>query len=283
MNGRYLGRGFVALLGMALVAATPHPSICQAGGILISGTVLEGSTGQQEGASYGFLAGSAGVLSVVVRSLDETDLVLLVTDADGQPLPEGRSDQDLGGDPGAEQFAVTLPRAGEYQVRVETFGVGQASFKIGVSWLPFPDLAVPADPDGSPGTAIRIWIGQDTRNDLLDGAAGDSWDWFVLKAEKAGTLTLATRAEEGDLILEAFTPGKFTEALERSDQDLQGKGGNEALTLAVEAGDEFFFKVSAFGEVGSFSYRLQIGFIPSSDGTLAGASDHRKGGAAVGY
>ena len=262
-NGRYLHRGLAVLLGMAFATAAPHPATCQSGGTLASGTVLEGSTGKEEGASFGFLAGSAGVLTVVVRSLDETDLVLLVTDADGQPLPEGRSDQDLGGDSGAEQFAVTLPRAGEYRVRGETFGMDEAAFRIGVSWLPFPDLAVPADPDGSPSTAILIRIGQDTRDDLLDGSAGDFWDWFVLKAEKAGTLTVATRAEEGDLILEAFGPGKFSEAMERSDQDLQGKGGNEALTLAVEAGDELFFRVSAFGDVGSIPYRLQIGFIPN--------------------
>lgn len=283
MKGRYLQKGLAFLLGVAMATAIPHSATCQSGGILVSGAVLEGSTGKEEGASYGFLAGSAGVLTVVVRAQDETDLVLLVTDADGQPLPAGRSDQDLGGDSGAEQFALTLPRAGEYRIHVETFGVGQASFKIGVSWLPFPDLAVPADPDGSPSTAIRIRIGQDTRNDLLEGSAGDLWDWFVLKAEMAGTLTVATRAEEGDLVLEAFTPGKFAEALERSDQDLQGKGGNEALTLAVEAGDEFFFRVSAFGEVGSVSYRLQIGFIPSSDETLAGASDRWRSRAVAAY
>ena len=69
--------------------------------------------------------------------------------------------------------------------------------------------------------------------------------------------------DEGDLILEAFTPGKFTEALERSDQDLQGAGGNEALTLVGEAGEEFFFKVSAFSQGASIPYRLQVGFIPN--------------------
>jgi hypothetical protein len=158
---------------------------------------------------------------------------------------------------------VTIPREGSYQVRVETFGGGGGNFKIGLSWLSFPDLALPADPDGSPATANRISLGQDPRNDLIDPSQGDNWDWFVLQADKAGTVTVATRAEEGDLILEAFTPGEFAEALERSDQDLQGNGGNEAVTLVVEEGEEFFFRVSAFSGGGEIPYRLQIGFIPN--------------------
>ncbi len=263
MNGRSLQRGLTALLTVGCVVANPQILSGQTEGFLAPGMVVEGPMGGEKGASYGFEAESAGVLTIVVRSLDETDLILLVTDSDGQPLPNGRSDQDLGGDSGAEQFAVTLPRAGKYQVRVDTFGGSQGSFKIGVSWLPFPDLEITADPDGAPSSAIRIQVGQDTRNDSIDGATGDYWDWFVLKAEKGGTLTVATRAEDGDLILEAFSSGAFAEPLERSDQDLQGKGGNEALTLAVEAGEEFFFKVSAFSEGVLIPYRLQIGFIPN--------------------
>ena len=263
MNERSLRRGLLGLLTMAVVLSNPQLLFGQTQGNLVSGKVLEGSTGSEDHATYAFEAEAAGVLTIAVRSLDETDLVLLVTDSDGQPLPNGRSDQDLGGDSGAEQFAVTLPRAGGYQVRVETFGGSQASFKVGVSWLPFPDLGVIADPDGSPSSAIRIRVGQDTRSDAIDGSKGDYWDWFVLEAENGGTLTVATRAEEGDLILEAFSSGDFSEPLESSDQDLQGNGGNEALTLVVEAGEQFFFKVSAFSEGVSIPYRLQVGFIPN--------------------
>ena len=263
MSRRFLIRSLPGFIAASCLLVSPLFLMGQTMGTLESGQLLEGFTGMEEFAAYTFDAGSAGVLTIVVRSMDETDLVLLVTDSDGQPLPNGRSDQDMGGDSGAEQFAITLPRAGGYQIRVETFGGSQAAFKIGVSWLAFPDLAVQADPDGSPSSAALIQIGQDTHSDAIDGAAGDYWDWFVLRAEKSGTLTVATRADEGDLILEAFSPGEFTEALERSDQDLQGTGGNEALTLVVEAGDEFFFKVSAFSEGISIPYRLQVGFIPN--------------------
>jgi hypothetical protein len=257
-------RTISGLFAVGLALASAEPVVGQTPVGLVSGKVLEGSSNWETPAIYEFPAESAGVLTIVVRSAGETDLFLLVTDADGQPLPEGRSDQDLGGDSGAEQFAVTLPRAGKYQVRVETFGGGgSGAFKIGVSWLPFPGLAMPADPDGSPSSATRIRVGQDQRTDALDGSTGDHWDWFVFKAEKGGTLTVATRADEGDLILEAFSPGEFAEALERSDQDLQGNSGNEAITLVVEVGDEFFFRVSAFSAGTSTPYRLQVGFIPN--------------------
>jgi hypothetical protein len=251
-------------LGFALLL-NPNPSFAQSPVQLQPGEITEGVLGRDSPAVFSFDANAAGVLTVVARALDETDLVLMVTDGDGQPLPDGRSDQDLGGNSGAEQFAITLPRAGAYRIQVESFGGSGGSFEIGLSWLPYPALALPADPDGSPGTANLISLGQDTRSDLIDPANGDHWDWFVLKADKAGTVTVTTRAEEGDLILEAFSPGEFGDALERSDQDLQGNGGNEAVTLVVEAGDEFFFRVSAFSGGETIPYRLQIGFIPPID------------------
>jgi hypothetical protein len=251
------------ILGSALLFS-PVCSFAQTPTMLKPGEIQGGVLDSDAPAVFGFAAESAGVLTVVARSMDQTDLVLLVTDGDGQPLQNGRSDQDLGGDSGAEQFAVTLPRPGMYRIHVEAFGGGDGNFKVGLSWLSVPDLGLPADPDGSPSSASRIRIGQDTRIDTIDSSKGDTWDWFVLKADKSGTLTVATRAEEGDLVLEAFSPGEFGEALERSDQDLQGNGGNEAVTLVVEVGEELFFRVSAFSGAEAISYRLQIGFIPTN-------------------
>jgi hypothetical protein len=254
----------LAILAAGGCVLAPGVSLAQVPGGLRPGEILEASTDWEGKAEFSFQAGSAGVLTVAARSLNDADLMLMVTDSDGQPLPDGGSDQDLGGDVGAEQFVVTIPRAGQYEVIVETFGGGEsASFQLGASWLSFPDLEVPADPDGSPGAATRLVIGQDTHNDVIDGTTGDYWDWFVLRSDKAGTLTVATRTDGGDLVLEAFEAGKFTQPLEHSDQDLQGNGGNEAVTLVVDPGQEFFFKVSAFSEGVSISYRLQVGFIPA--------------------
>ena len=63
-------------------------------------------------------------------------------------------------------------------------------------------------------------------------------------------------------MLEAFEAGSYTEAVERSDQDLQGVSGNEALTLIVETGQKVFFKVFAWSEGAQIAYRLQLGFMP---------------------
>jgi hypothetical protein len=227
------------------------------------GSVAGGTTSSEDIATFQFSAETAGILTIVVRSTDESDLVLVVTDADGQTLPEARSDRDLGGDSGAEQFAVTLPRAGMYHVRIELFGSGLASFRIGASWLGFPDLEEPADPDGRPSAARSIAIQQAPIMDTLDPTNGDYWDWYALRADRAGLLTVATRASEGDLVLEAFTKGNFSESAERSDQDLQEVAGNEALTLSVSPGQTLYFKVSMYGTPdGPISYRLSIGFIP---------------------
>lgn len=226
------------------------------------GRLTKGSTADEHVATFAFRSASAGILTVAVRSASESDLVLVVTDMDGQPLPNGRSDQDVGGDTGAEQFAVTIPRADDYQVRVETFGSGDATFQIGASWLGFPSLETPADPNGSPRSATRLPMEQQTLDEALDGAAGDYWDWFALSTSRSGTLTVATRAEDGDLVLEAFREGAYAEPMERSDQDLQESGGNEALTLSVRAGETLYFKVSAFGGATTVAYRLQVGFIP---------------------
>ena len=253
--------GALAVLTLSALLLVPQPLVSQGMTRIPPGQVTRGSTDAEGFAYFQFDAPAAGVLTVVVRSLDGSDLVLFVADADGQPLANARSDQDLGSDAGAEQFAVTLPRAGSYQVGVETYASIRSSFNVGVSWLSFPDLEQAPDPDGSPSSAIVMEAGQGGREDSIDGAAGDNWDWYVFRATGAGTLTVSTQSSEGDLVLEAFEPGNFTESVARSDQDLQGSPGNEAVTLMVEAGQEFYFKVSAFSEGAAISYRLQMGLM----------------------
>ena len=246
-----------SLVSLILMCVVPSVGAQQ----LELGGVTMSSTSDAKVAEFSFNAQSAGVLTVVVRSADESDLVLVVTDQDGQQLTEARSDRDLGGDSGAEQLAVTIPRAGSYRVQVEPFGSGVSQFKIGASWIAFPDLEVPADPNGSPSTATAIRVGQPLQ-ESLDGTTGDHWDWFVFTAEQAGTVTVTTRSEDGDLVLEAYDVGEYGEPIERSDQDLQGTSGNEALTLIVTAGQKVFFKVMAWNEGAQIDYRLQVGFMP---------------------
>ena len=223
----------------------------------IDSTTL-GTTSARAVASYDFNAPSAGILTVAVRTTSGTDLVLLVTDTDGQALPQGRSDQDIGGDSGAEQLAITLPRAAIYSVRVRPFSSGLGEFRIGASWLEFPELEQPADPDGSPSTASPLAMDREI-SDTIEPSAGDHWDWFSIRS---GRLRVATQAAEGDLVLESFNAGEFAEPGERSDQDLEEVSGNEAIELAVTAGQTLYFKVSAFSATGSaIAYRLTAGLI----------------------
>ena len=257
--------------GVALVSVTAGAAqVSVAESVLASpraltlpiGSTTLGTTSTGAVASYEFNAPSAGVLTVAVRATSETDLVLLVTDADGQALSDGQSDQDLGGDSGAEQLAITLPRAGKYSVRVRPFSSSLGEFRIGASWLEFPELERPADPDGSPSTASPMAVGEGI-NDTIDPSAGDHWDWFSIQIGQSGQLRVATRASEGDLVLESFNEGEFAEPVERSDQDLQEVSGNEAIELFVTAGQTLYFKVSAFSSTGgAIAYRLTAGLIP---------------------
>ncbi|MCZ6857391.1 MAG: hypothetical protein O7F70_05285 [Gemmatimonadetes bacterium] len=74
---------------------------------------------------------------------------------------------------------------------------------------------------------------------------------------------MATRAPDGDLVLEAFDEGEYDVAIERSDQDLQEVTGNEALTVSVTPGQTLYFKVSTFGSAGgAIPYQLSLAFIP---------------------
>ena len=226
------------------------------------GSTTEGTTSTGAVSVFEFRASSAGVLTVAVRGTGQTDLVLQVTDGDGQPLPDGDSDQDLGGNSGAEQLALTIPREGVYFVRVRPFSSGMGQFRIGASWLEFPELEQPRDPDGSPSSANSFRVGEPTEA-TIDPASGDHWDWYSVRIEQAGLLTVATLSSEGDLVLEAFNEGSFGEAAERSDQDLQEVSGNEAITLSVTQGQTLYFKVSAFASSGgAIAYRLTAGLIP---------------------
>ena len=99
---------------------------------------------------------------------------------------------------------------------------------------------------------VRLW--KFTKN---------GWNGRVQPGSDLGPTTVGTRSEENDLILEVFEAGNFTEPVERSDRDLQGVTGNEAVTMIVQPGQEVFFKVSAhWTEGGPTAYRLVVGFIP---------------------
>ncbi len=239
-----------ALLPAALGAQTPLPV-----GRTVEGTLTSGST------EYSFAATEAGFLTVVVRASGGEDLALSVTDAEGQVLPDGRSDMDMDGNVGAEQILLAIPSAGDYTVEVRCYDES-ASFHLGATFLPSALAAAPDDPDGRPSGAIELTVGA-THDDAIDPAAGDRADWYRIRVDGSGVLTVLTRAEgDGDLRLERYIEPEFGEPEDAADEDRDGVFGNESLTLDVEAGDVVIIKVvPSFAGSTAVSYRISSGLI----------------------
>ena len=231
---------------------------------LTIGSTQKGVAGSDQPAIYRFDAAGPGLLTVATRGTGSADLVLLVADEDGQSLPDGVSDRDLGGSGSAEQVAVALPARGAYTIRVESRGSGDGAFTIGASWVQFAEMAAAPDPDGRPGGAKTLVVGKAV-DDSLNAAGGDMRDWFVVTASSAGTLVIVTRgvgSGEGDLVLEAFTGGDYGRPAGQSDQDLQNDRKNESVTLPVKAGDKLYVRVSIRSSQGAVPYRISAGLVP---------------------
>jgi hypothetical protein len=81
----------------------------------------------------------------------------------------------------------------------------------------------------------------------------------VITAEGNSVITVVTSAADGDLALEVFNDGAFGEAVNRSDQDLQGVAGNESLTVQASAGQKYYFKVSPVFSQGRIEYQIRVG------------------------
>lgn len=253
---RTLGRlGIAVALALALPAGTAS---AQAVSPLSFGDVLTLPIGDDAPTTLSFDAATAGFLTVVVRGTDESDLYLAVTDDLGQIVMDGRVDRDVGGHMGAEQATITLSSPGTYQVRVYTRG-GRSEFKLASSWLAFPDVQTPPDPDGRPTNAAALAPG-DRIEDSLDASVGDNWDWYSVTSGPGGVITVLTEAPEGDLVLEVFDESNFSEPLDQSDQDMGGISGNEALTIPNPSGATLYVRVSQLGfAVGQVPYTIRMG------------------------
>ena len=251
-------RSVVVLLMTGVFAS---PAAAQAP--LPMGAPQKGNVTSGGAAEYTVVAKTAGVLVAAVKG--DSDLVLQVADSDGQTVPEGSSDKDLNGNEGTELVSTVITEPGTYKVRVRVNGGGTASFEISGSWMAFPPFAMASsDPDRRPSTAKAAQIGKAVE-DSLDSKTGDSWDWWVMKANQAGTLVVVTRrVGEGDtdLVLEAFLDGNFAQPAQRSDQDMQGNNANESVTLNVNAGQAVHIKVSANFSNASTKYRLSSNLVP---------------------
>jgi hypothetical protein len=247
----------VSAFGVALLAATAS---AQSPAPLPMGAPAQGKV-DSEPAEYAVVAKSAGVLSVAVQG--SGDIALQLVDEDGQVLPEGSTDRDLNGSEGTELLSTTITEPGAYRLRVRASGNG-STFQIAGSFLAFPAFQRPGDPDRRPASAKALQVGKAVE-DGLDPAAGDNWDWWVLKSAQAGTLTVVTRqvgtGDAPDIVLEVYTEGDYATAKDRSDQDLQSNSANESATVQVAAGQAVHVKVlSNFSRAAK--YRLSSGLAP---------------------
>jgi hypothetical protein len=220
-----------------------------------------GNNGQA--ARYQFTATSAGVLTVAVHG--EADLTLAIMDEDGQPVPDGTADRDLGGSVGAEMLAVVVPEAGVYRIEVRGYGDEASGFSIGASFVSVPAFARSPDPDGRPSRARLLAVGA-AHSDELNPDAGDLWDWYIVPVTENAALVIVTQMNdgvEGDLALEAYLDNDFTTPAASSDQDLQGNLGNESVTVTVRAGQTLHVKVRSFHSGGgAVPYRVSVMRVP---------------------
>lgn len=224
------------------------------------GASLDGSTASETPASFRFAATSAGVLTVAAHALGsgDGDLSLLVTDDVGQPLSGGTVDMDLGGNAGAEILALPITGAGEYRVMVRSL-TEAVSFRLAASWVAFAEFERPVDPDAKPTAAVALVPGSPLEDSISPGS-GDEWDWFVVTPSVDGIVTVLIESGAGDLALEAFAAGSFTEALTSSDQDMDGVTGNETVTARGKAGVPVYFKVVAYYGTGdTIPYTIRAG------------------------
>ena len=254
------------LLAAALLPAALLPAATAAQQPLPLGSTAAGSLTSDMPAQYTVEFDGPGFLAVVVRADDpDDDLVLLVTDDEGQVLPSGRSDSDLNGQVGAEQLLVQIPWGGSYRVVVEQFySSGSVGFQVGASFLASPLAEAEPDPDGKPGGAIALAV-DETHDDSIDPAAGDGWDWYAITAETAGVLTILTRSVDdtgGDLRIDVYRADDLREAVEGSDQDQSGVMTNESVTIDVAAGETVYVKVApSFAANSAVAYRIASGLI----------------------
>lgn len=218
------------------------------------GTTISGETDSDHPARYEFSASDPGVLSIVVRA--DNDVSISVFESSGQLLAGGNIDIDYQSDVGAEQGLFVLGQPGDFAIEVSPLG-SPAKFQIGASWLPMSQVEVPEDPQGKPETAADLPLDENVFG-KIDTVVGDHLDWYRFTAEKAGRLTVATRARSGDLVLLCFAENSYNEEIEYSDQDLENDLGREQITINVEEGEVLYFLVRSYGSDADYAIRAAL-------------------------
>ena len=247
------------LLTVALAAALAAAET-DAGPLAI-GQARDLEIGGGELVSLNVAVDAAGILTVVTRGAkdQDADLVLLIMDADNQPLRGGQADVDANENPVCEQVVVEIPWAETWKVKIGNNGGDTAKVKLVASFAALAEVAREPDIDGRPSKAKAIEIGQ-VVEDTLSAVDYDVADWYQIVAEADGRLSVFSAGDEAlDLALNVTTGEKFDEAVGDADNDLNGETANEGLVIPVKAGQTYYIQVMALVDSGG-KYRLGTQF-----------------------
>jgi len=225
------------------------------------GKTVEVKTTDQKPAVFELKAEGPGMLSVFARAKSGMDIVLEIRGDDDAELDNNSIDLDYRGDQGAEQASWILPVAGNYTVVVRPhFGKKAADVVFGATWLPHPSLAGAA-PLGRK-SAVPIKTGEWIKGQI---GAEKRIMLYAFEAKEGGTLTVSTRAAQGDIVLKAYKDRiRDDQIIATSDQDLDGNTAKEIVNFSMERGLTYYVAVHPFGN-GVMNVNFEIQAVVTKD------------------
>ncbi|MEM9416666.1 MAG: hypothetical protein AAGA29_14490 [Planctomycetota bacterium] len=222
---------------------------------LESGTTLE----------LPFVADGPGMLTVAYGGAVQTTQVELV-DADGRRLQweDGRR-YDSGVVSPVRHALIPIGSEGEYTVRLGASGEGELT--LGAEWLPFRQVeGVRAIVVPSPEPETEVVLVPDRMStgeiDMSDASRYHLWCRF--EATEDGQLVVLANADQGDITMSSFHEGRYQNAIEHVDSDMNGSVANEGLIVDAVAGQTYYVRVEMrSGE--RCTVAVRAGWIPASE------------------
>lgn len=189
-----------------------------------------------------FVADGPGILTVAYSAASRVRLE--VTDARGRRIETQSARSGGRQSAGVGHGLVPLGRGGEYTVRLTVGGEGE--IKLGAEWIPFPTMeTVRAQviPEPDPETELTLVPDRMVVGSINTANAETQYLWCRYDAEVDGQLVVLANASQGDITLQSFDPGNFSNAREYRDDDLNGSVANEGMILDVRAGETYYVRV----------------------------------------
>jgi hypothetical protein len=253
-----LALGCVLAAGPA-TAADLHPLVAQAPD-LAWGQQTPVLVTEDKPAIYAIQLDEPGIVTVAAAGVGEIDLWVSVADESSQEIFDARIDHDARELPHGEFGSVAVTKPGRYLVVAGSWS-GQSVVQLKATFTAVPGLVHRDDPQGDPGQAVELTLGQPLEQSLnLD--EGDRRDWFKLVPEQTGRVVVTTRTPDGsdlDVLLEAYDANAFWDSAHYSDEDLNDSYGHEKLDLDVRRGEPIYLRVEAWddGNEGALPYTIE--------------------------